>query len=80
MDFNFRSMSFNSNNEIYHGNIEIIRYPKVIISGSYKDFGYSFYCTRNRRQADKWAETRSRKHPKHARPVVNKYFYKKIRC
>ncbi|MBS5885442.1 MAG: DUF3990 domain-containing protein [Clostridium sp.] len=38
-------------NMIYHGSYEVVKKP-LIIKGKYtKDFGYGFYCTRNKEQA-----------------------------
>lgn len=55
--------------EIYHGSNVIVKNPKIVISGFYKDFGYGFYCTSLEKQAQKWALT------KRGESVVSVYSY-----
>ena len=43
--------------------------PKIYLDGSYKDFGYGFYCSFEEKQAKRWALTKKNRH------VVNVYSY-----
>ena len=55
--------------ELFHGsNIEVNK-PKILTNGFYKDFGYGFYCTEIKKQAERWALTKRDNH------IVNKYVY-----
>ena len=54
---------------LYHGSNVIVKNPKVLTNGFYKDFGYGFYCTNLEKQAQRWALTKRNKH------VVNIYNY-----
>lgn len=56
--------------EIYHGSNVIVKNPEIITSGYYKDFGYGFYCTSKKKQAVRWAMTKTPVH------IVNIYEYK----
>ena len=58
-----------SNLTLYHGSNVIVKNPKVLTNGFYKDFGYGFYCTNLEKQAQRWALTKRNKH------VVNIYSY-----
>lgn len=53
--------------ELFHGSNVIVLYPKIITNGTYKAFGYGFYCTRIEKQAKRWAMTKRNIH------VVNVY-------
>lgn len=55
--------------EVYHGSNVIVKQPKILESGFYKDFGFGFYCTNIKKQAIKWANSKSPKH------IVNIYEY-----
>lgn len=55
--------------EIYHGSNMIVREPRILERGFYKDFGFGFYCTSLKKQAIKWAKSRGPKH------IVNVYEY-----
>lgn len=55
---------------LYHGSGQIIKNPEIYTQGSYKDFGYAFYCTIYYEQAKRWANS------KFLNGVVNKYSYK----
>ena len=57
------------NNIIYHSSNVEVPYPKILINGHYKDFGYGFYCTNIEKQAKRWALT------KKGASVVNSYSY-----
>lgn len=49
------------NSIIYHGsNVEVAN-PKSLINGYYKDFGYGFYCTIIKEQAQRWAKRYEKK-------------------
>lgn len=54
---------------IYHGSNQIVRNPRILVQGFYKDFGYGFYCTRIEKQAVRWANTKRNPH------IVNVYAY-----
>ncbi len=56
-------------NIIYHGSNAIVQWPKILINGHYKDFGYGFYCTNIKKQAKRWALT------KRGESIVNRYAY-----
>lgn len=56
-------------NIIYHGSNVVVKNPRILINGYYKDFGYGFYCTNMNKQAKRWALTKSGK------SIVNKYKY-----
>ncbi len=57
---------------LYHGSNEIIMKPEIIQGVFTKDFGWGFYLTESRRQAEKWAYRRTQKGGK---PFVNLYDY-----
>lgn len=59
--------------EVFHGSSVIVKKPKIITNGYYKDFGYGFYCTNKEKQAQRWALTKRNGH------VVNKYDYQEIK-
>lgn len=61
----------------YQGDNKVLDEPKIYLDGSYKDFGYGFYCTNFEKQAKRWALTKKNKH------VVNVYSYtenKNLNC
>lgn len=53
-------------NIIYHGSYTNVKYPNIIVGKNTKDFGYGFYCTRLKEQAEKWVH-------KYKTPVINSY-------
>lgn len=53
----------------YQGDNKVLNEPKINLDGSYKDFGYGFYCTNFEIQAKRWALTKKNRH------VVNVYSY-----
>ena len=53
----------------YQGDNKVLNEPKIYSDGSYKDFGYGFYCTNSEKQAKRWALTKRNRH------VVNVYSY-----
>ena len=55
--------------ELFHGCNVVVDFPKIIVDGCYKDFGYGFYCTSLEKQAKRWALVKPREH------VVNIYEY-----
>lgn len=40
---------------LFHGSNVIVRNPKILENGFYKDFGYGFYCTQFEKQAKRRA-------------------------
>ena len=54
--------------QVYHGSSTIVNIPKIIIGKYTKDFGYAFYCTKMKEQAEKWAR-------RNATSVVNIFEY-----
>lgn len=56
---------------LFHGSNVVVREPKILENGFYKDFGYGFYCTILEKQARRWALTKPRKH------IINRYHYTK---
>lgn len=61
----------------YQGDNKVLDEPKIYLDGSYKDFGYGFYCTNFEKQAKRLALTKKNKH------VVNVYSYtenKNLNC
>ncbi|WP_296056984.1 DUF3990 domain-containing protein [uncultured Holdemanella sp.] len=61
----------------YQGDNKVLNEPKIYLDGSYKDFGYGFYCTNSEKQAKRWALTKRNRH------VVNVYSYtenKNLNC
>ena len=56
-------------NIIFHGsNVEVAK-PRILQNGSYKDFGYGFYCANIEKQAKRWAITRK------GDSIINRYNY-----
>lgn len=51
---------------VYHGSYSTIKNPKPIRGKNTKDFGYGFYCTIIREQAERWSK-------RYDTPVVNVY-------
>ncbi|WP_302623249.1 DUF3990 domain-containing protein [uncultured Clostridium sp.] len=51
---------------IYYGGYKIVKYPNIIVGKNIKDFGYGFYCTRIKKQAEKLVN-------KYKTPVINSY-------
>ena len=61
----------------YQDDNKVLDEPKIYLDGSYKDFGYGFYCTNFEKQAKRWALTKKNKH------FVNVYSYtenKNLNC
>ena len=56
---------------VYHGSTEIIKYPDVVHSKKYLDFGRGFYITTFENQAKKWAVRKGMRQEKAA--IVNVY-------
>ena len=55
--------------QLFHGNNVVVKNPKILTNGNYKDFGYGFYCTNIENQAKRWAYTKSKNH------IINIYDY-----
>lgn len=53
---------------IFHGSNIDIKAPQIIISEKTKDFGYGFYCTVIKEQAERWAR-------RFSTPIVNSYSF-----
>ena len=47
---------------LFHGSSVAVQYPKILVNGYYKDFGYGFYCTSLEKQAQRWALTKRKRH------------------
>ncbi len=62
---------------VYHGTTVEIKEPKIIATEIGRDFGFAFYTTDIKKQAERWAIRRakiqSRKEKKHIPAVVNVY-------
>lgn len=62
---------------LYHGGCEEVRAPRVIVSELGRDFGFAFYTTDIRAQAERWAIRKARIESRRRRsavlPVVNLY-------
>lgn len=62
---------------VYHGTTLEIREPKILTSEIGRDFGFAFYTTDIREQAERWAIRRakiqSRKEKRKVLPVINEY-------
>lgn len=59
----------NIDNIIYNGSYMVIEEPSITKGKYIKDFGYGFYCTRNKEQAEKWIR-------KYKTPTINTYYLK----
>lgn len=55
---------------LYHGSNVEVQNPKILSNGFYKDFGFGFYCTHMKKQAERWALSKKGKH------IVNQYTYR----
>ena len=51
---------------IYHCSYTEVKYPNIIVGANTKDFGYGFYCTKIKEQAEKWVR-------KYKTPTINSY-------
>ena len=51
---------------LYHASSEKVEFPEVRINKYTKDFSWGFYCTNNKKQAEKWAR-------RHENKIVNIY-------
>ena len=62
---------------LYHGTTLEIQNPQILTSEIGRDFGFAFYTTDIREQAERWAIRRakiqSRKEKRAVLPVVNEY-------
>ena len=62
---------------LYHGGYEEVREPRVIQSEIGRDFGFAFYTTDIRPQAERWAIRKARIESRHRRravtPILNLY-------
>lgn len=55
--------------KVFHGSNVIVKQPRILVNGFYKDFGYGFYCTKMEKHAKRWALTKRKNH------FVNIYEY-----
>ena len=55
---------------LYHASKEIVEFPEVRKTKFTKDFSWGFYCTKNLKQAVRWANRGF------GEPVVNRSFYR----
>lgn len=66
---------------LYHGTTLEIKNPEIIKSEIGRDFGFAFYTTSIKEQAERWAIRRakiqSRKEKSDIQPIVNVYEWKK---
>ena len=67
---------------VYHGTTLEIQEPKILTAEIGRDFGFAFYTTDIREQAERWAVRRakiqSRKEKCNVLPVVNEYEWMRI--
>lgn len=63
------SVTYKLDTILYHGSNMIVKEPKILLNGYYKDFGYGFYCTNMKKQAVRWALT------KRGNAIVNSFKY-----
>ena len=65
---------------LYHGTTVEIKKPEIITNEIGRDFGFAFYTTEIKEQAERWAIRRakiqSRKNRSQAAPIVNIYEWK----
>ena len=45
---------------LFHGGTQVVEYPAVITGDQGRDFGFAFYATDIREQAERWARRRAR--------------------
>ncbi len=66
---------------LYHGSYTQIEKPKILIQEKGRDFGFGFYTTTIKEQAERWAirtaRLRSRRSDKNENAVVNVYEFDK---
>lgn len=55
---------------LFHGSTQVIEHPAVIIGEQGRDFGFAFYATDIRDQAERWARRRARYRSRIARSEV----------
>ena len=53
---------------LYHGSSQIVVHPDLILNRRTKDFGFGFYVTSSKSQAESWA---IRKSGNHGNPIVS---------
>ena len=67
---------------LYHGTTVEIKKPEIITSEIGRDFGFAFYTTKIKEQAERWAIRRakiqSRKNKSQVMPIVNIYEWKGV--
>ena len=55
---------------LYHGSYVEVRNPKIIIGDATHDFGFAFYLTEHREQAERWAKIKVRRNGL-GKPIVS---------
>jgi len=55
---------------LFHGSTQVIEHPAAIIGEQGRDFGFAFYATDIRDQAERWARRRARYRSRIARSEV----------
>lgn len=60
-------------NILYHGSLQIVRYPLVNVGRKDLDFGQGFYTTDIEGQAEKWAKTLQGRIRQYRPAYINKY-------
>ncbi len=60
---------------LYHGGIKEIKTPKIIKQNSGRDFGFAFYTTDIKEQAENWAKRKAKiqKNTENKKAIVNIY-------
>lgn len=69
MNLESNPFCLNSNILLFHGSFTEVKKPILSKKGFTKDFGYGFYCTTIRKQAERWATGKSKGH------ILNIYRY-----
>ena len=69
---------------LFHGGTHVIEHPVVIIGDQGRDFGFAFYATDIRDQAERWAKRRARYRSRIARSevkgIVSEYEFDERGC
>lgn len=66
---NYFSNTPRENLILYHGSQQVIRNPQIRVDNKTKDFGFGFYVTNKKSQAERWATRFSRQ------GICNRYKY-----
>ncbi|HPR60496.1 MAG TPA: DUF3990 domain-containing protein [Prolixibacteraceae bacterium] len=60
---------------LYHGSTEIIQSPKILEIQRLLDFGKGFYTTKNKEQAERWAQLKQKREGKNTKAYVTVYIF-----